>query len=117
MGSLNTTVPHSRTLVLSVRKSSVNNDAAYATRPIPGSKLYALIGHSSAAGGFVYELLEASSDNSFVVIHTFQEATGWFGSSQSGVVDTDCDALDEFLLTFFSKFHRVGVGPSIRFVR
>ena len=63
-----------------------------------------LTGHSLASDGYLYELLRPVADNTFEVVHTFHEVTGWSGLVPSQAADVDCDGLEELLLDFYPQF-------------
>jgi hypothetical protein len=73
--------------------------SAVACRPKPGGVLHALIGHSKV--DWVYQLLEPTGDNTFEVVHVFREFTGGNGVHPCQAADTDCDGLDELLMSFY----------------
>lgn len=77
-----------------------NNFRAVSTRPYPGGELHALVGRSATTVGFQYQLLRATGDNTFEVVRTFQEKTGFGGASPCFTADVDCDGLDELMMSF-----------------
>ncbi len=82
--------------------SSGNNNGAVACRPFPDGKTYALLGHSGAR--YTYDLLKATGDNTFTIVHQFEENTGATGYSQCSAADVDCDGLDELQMTIIPQY-------------
>jgi len=81
------------------------NFNAVACRPKPDGIVRALLGHSSGnLLGFYYQLLLATGDNTFEVEDVFQEFTGFIGITPCHAADTDCDGLDELLMTFHPTY-------------
>lgn len=74
---------------------------AVACRPFPGGEVHALLGRS-IVGEFRYELIRATGDNQFEVVHTFSELTGSTGITPCWAADTDCDGRDELAMKFSS---------------
>ncbi len=74
---------------------------ACAGRPLPGGPLMPLLGHSSFANGYRYQLLRATGDNTFEVARVFQEITGYAGVHPSHALDADRDGLDELVMNFY----------------
>jgi hypothetical protein len=73
---------------------------ATALRPLPDHALHVLLGHSSFANGYRYALMRATGDNTFTVVHVFQESTGYAGIQPSLACDTDLDGMDEIVMEF-----------------
>jgi hypothetical protein len=73
---------------------------ATALRPLPDHQLHVLVGSSSYTNGYRYQLLRPTGDNTFAIVHVFQENTGYFGIQPSLGCDADCDGMDEIIMEF-----------------
>jgi len=73
---------------------------ATALRPLPGHQLHVLVGSSSYVNGYRYQLLRPTGNNTFAIVHVFQENTGYFGIHPSLGCDADCDGMDEIIMEF-----------------
>jgi len=76
-------------------------------RPFPDGELCALLGNSmqdSNGAGFNYRLMRAVGDNAFELVHTFSEYSGYMGIHPCWAADTDCDGMDELVMSFHPNY-------------